>query len=83
MLDEGARGYIEKALIESLDIPDKLMTPDGQYYIQIVSEDEVVLVPKDHPMMTMSNEEFAKILDDPYWTIVAKCLYEKRVKVTL
>lgn len=83
MLDEGATGYIKQALEESIQIPvdQHLMTPDGKFCIQLVGEDEIVLVPKEHPLMTMSNEEFAKTLDDPYWTIVAKVLYEKRVKV--
>lgn len=81
-LDEGAGGWILNHLVEDSKVPEKLMTPDGKYYIQPIEDHEIILVPKDHPLMTMSDEEFAKIIDDPYWTMVAKAVYEKyKVKV--
>jgi len=52
-----------------------LMTPDGQYYYQLVENDKFILLHKDHPLMKMTDDEFVATLDDPFYDLVAEVTY--------
>lgn len=68
--------------IKATNIPDRLMTKDGQFYIQIVGDGEYVLVPKDCPLMTMNDDEFAKSFDNPFYDRLAEILYATNFATT-
>ncbi len=72
MLDKGAEKFIE--FQQGLKEPP-LMTPDGQYYYQLVEDDKLILLHKDHPLMKMTDDEFVASLDDPFYDLVAEVTY--------
>jgi len=73
-LDTNTDGYFEN--LESLrHFPDKLMTPNGQFYYQLVEDGKFILLHKDHPLMKMTDDEFVASLDDPFYDLVAEVTY--------
>lgn len=75
IFDLGAAELYDEWIKASCKIPDRPMTDDEQFYIQWVGDNEYVLVPKDCPLMTMSDEEFAKSFDNPFYDRLAEILY--------
>lgn len=77
-LDTHAEEFIEWQ--QSLKMPP-LMTPDGLYYYQLIEDGKFVLVPKDHPLMKMTNEEFIASLDDAFYDELAELTYQEALRV--
>jgi len=71
-LDIDTEGYLGSL---NQQIPDKPMTPDGQYYYQFIEDGKFVLLHKDHPLMKMTDDEFVATLDDPFYDLVAEVTY--------
>jgi len=59
---------------QGLELPP-LMTPDGEYYYQLIEDDKFILLHKDHPLMKMTDDEFIATLDDPFYDLVAEVTY--------
>lgn len=79
-LDEGAEAFIiRQQSIRTEDIP--LMTPDGLYYYQVIEDGMVALIPKDNPLMSMTNEEFIASLDEAFYDELAELTYQEAVRV--
>ncbi len=52
------------------------MTPDGKFYIQVVGDQEVVLVPKGHPLL-----DDEPSVDEATLERWAEELYETRITI--
>jgi len=73
-LDQEAGEFVK--FQQGFQCPDKPMTPDGKFYIQVVGDREVVLVPKDHPLL--DDEPSADEATLERW---AEELYAIRIKI--
>lgn len=73
-LDEGTEEFIK--FQQAFRCPDKPMTADGKFYIQVVGEREIVLVPKDHPLLR-DDPPF----DEETMERMAEELYETRITI--
>jgi hypothetical protein len=44
-------------------------------FVEQYTYEGVILLHKNHPLVTMTDEEFALAVDDPYWILVAEVIY--------
>jgi len=72
--DEGTKEFLE--FQRSFRCPDKPMTADGRFYIQVVGEREIVLVPKGHPLL-----DDEPTVDEETLERWAEELYEARITI--
>lgn len=82
IFDLGAAELYEEWVKGSSKIPEHPMTEDGQFYIQWVGDNEYVLVPKDCPLMTMTDDEFANSFDNPFYDRLVEVLYATNYSTT-
>jgi len=71
-LDRNTEGYFD-VLFNLGNIPEK--TSDGQFYYQVIDCDRVILLHKDHPLIKMTDEEFAACFDDPFYDVMTEVIY--------
>jgi hypothetical protein len=81
-LDEGAEEFIIKQ--QSLKLSElPLMTPNGLYYYQVIEDEMVALIPKDHPLMSMTDDEFIASFDETFYDELAEKTYQEALAVCL
>ncbi len=73
-LDQEAGEFVK--FQQGFQCPDKPMTPDGKFYIQVVGDQEVVLVPKGHPLL-----DDEPSVDEATLERWAEELYETRITI--
>jgi hypothetical protein len=44
-------------------------------FVEFLGPEGNILLPKNHPICTMSDEEFSRIVDDPLWELYAEVIY--------